>query len=276
MKRTILLTLIVCACLATRPDAYAWYATWQTNLVTVYVNPANAPSWMSADQVVASVQAAMNDWNSQGGANIQLVYGGLTTAGHALDGLNVVSFSPTPKGDGSIAFTFSQWDSSLHLSDSDVVLYLTDGSRTFSYFADDQDCWAVGWNAIYLHDMLTHELGHLLGLEHSDVDGATMHIGYATCSQTQRSLELDDIAGIQALYGATVPPLPDPGTIPPPPITECVTSGVVYPLGSLLSQTVKNGQVGSYVTARETEGWSLIGAKKVKGNTTVTLQCGGE
>ncbi len=50
-----------------------------------------------------------------------------------------------------------------------------------------------------------HELGHSLGLGHSDVSGSIMEEGYAG---THRTLHADDIAGIQAIYG-----VPEPATL---------------------------------------------------------------
>ncbi|MFT3922987.1 MAG: matrixin family metalloprotease [Myxococcales bacterium] len=53
-----------------------------------------------------------------------------------------------------------------------------------------------------LEGTLTHELGHFLGLDHSDVPGATMQ-AEASGMQTLelRTLEADDVAGICEIYG---------------------------------------------------------------------------
>lgn len=59
----------------------------------------------------------------------------------------------------------------------------------------DYDIYTVG----------LHELGHSLGLGHSDVVGSVMEPTYAGA---RRSLHADDIAGIQALYG-----VPEPVTV---------------------------------------------------------------
>ncbi|MDK1031974.1 MAG: matrixin family metalloprotease, partial [Planctomycetia bacterium] len=53
--------------------------------------------------------------------------------------------------------------------------------------------------------IVLHEFGHSLGLEHSSVSGSVMESTYAGA---RRTLQLDDIAGIQALYG-----VPEPMTV---------------------------------------------------------------
>jgi predicted Zn-dependent protease len=46
----------------------------------------------------------------------------------------------------------------------------------------------------------THEIGHILGLSHSDVTDAIMNPFYVEMLNGVE-LQLDDIAGIQRLYG---------------------------------------------------------------------------
>lgn len=53
---------------------------------------------------------------------------------------------------------------------------------------------------IDLQSILTHEAGHLLGLAHSSVDGATMVPMYVPGSTSFRDLSPDDRAGICAIY----------------------------------------------------------------------------
>lgn len=48
--------------------------------------------------------------------------------------------------------------------------------------------------------ILTHEAGHMLGLAHSDVNGATMDVEYVLGTTTLRTLEADDAAGICEAY----------------------------------------------------------------------------
>jgi hypothetical protein len=62
---------------------------------------------------------------------------------------------------------------------------------------------------------------------------------------------------------------------PPPTPTGCLTGGTLAPIGSLLTQTMRNGDVDAFVAARVAEGWALRSRAKVKNQTTVTMECRG-
>ena len=67
---------------------------------------------------------------------------------------------------------------------------------------DDFETWAVAASgtAMDLETVALHEIGHLLGLAHSDVNGSVM-FPTIRIGETNRILTADDIAGIQRLYG---------------------------------------------------------------------------
>jgi hypothetical protein len=50
-----------------------------------------------------------------------------------------------------------------------------------------------------IESVTLHEIGHLLGLDHSDVSGSVMW-AYTGTNTTKRTLQADDLAGIRALY----------------------------------------------------------------------------
>ncbi|MDF1798550.1 MAG: matrixin family metalloprotease [Planctomycetota bacterium] len=79
---------------------------------------------------------------------------------------------------------------------------LTGGWRIRYYSAwtwDDGPGTAIG--GVDLQGVATHEYGHALGLGHSSVAGATMAAGFLGSGVDLRSIEPDDQAGIQAIYG---------------------------------------------------------------------------
>ncbi len=68
--------------------------------------------------------------------------------------------------------------------------------------------WSVNGSLGYdFLTVATHEIGHALGLGHSEVEGALMYADY----QGINTLQADDIAGIQFLYGA-VSAVPEPSS----------------------------------------------------------------
>jgi len=51
-----------------------------------------------------------------------------------------------------------------------------------------------------IDSIMTHEVGHVIGLGHSSVSGATMYPSISACNTAPRSLASDDIAGRDDLY----------------------------------------------------------------------------
>ena len=59
----------------------------------------------------------------------------------------------------------------------------------------------AGCSAEYdIDGIMTHEVGHVIGLGHSSVAGATMYPSISACNTSARSLAADDIAGRDDLY----------------------------------------------------------------------------
>jgi hypothetical protein len=93
-----------------------------------------------------------------------------------------------------------------------------DNDQVILHF-DDEERWVDSETRnVDLLTVAAHEIGHTLGLAHSDDPGALMFAAY---SGPHRSLSEDDIAGIQAIYGLASDPEPAPEAPPqdatPPP-----------------------------------------------------------
>jgi hypothetical protein len=90
---------------------------------------------------------------------------------------------------GTLAHAFSPTDGRFHLDKAED--WVVNGDVTESSLS----------NAVDLESVAVHEIGHLLGLGHSSIEGAIM---YPTISSRTRKVELeeDDIDGIQKLYGS--------------------------------------------------------------------------
>lgn len=117
----------------------------------------------------------------------------------------------------------------------DADVEINDGGYVFSY--DD----SPAANEVDFLSMLTHELGHFYGLDHSLEASATMFATYATSpadAMEARSLSQDDIDGVCTLY-IDVPV----HKTPPPDDETCGAGGggLVGGLGGLALLLVVNG-----------------------------------
>jgi hypothetical protein len=204
MKRAGVISALAAAVLlaaATAAVSYSTYAKWSRATATFYVNPANTD--VSASAAATALQYALNVWSTQTGTTFRYQYGGtVSDTSTAYDNRNVIIFRNTTNG-SALGTTYSWWDSSKNLLDSDIVFW----TSNFAFFTGTSGCGVVS-NAAYLEDVATHELGHALGLNHSSTSGATMYPSYSYCSQALRTLASDDIAGAKALYPASTATAP--------------------------------------------------------------------
>lgn len=66
---------------------------------------------------------------------------------------------------------------------------------------DEEETWTKDGRGYNLFIVVAHELGHSLGLSHSNDPGALMYPNYAYTDPKEFLLPQDDIDGIQAIYG---------------------------------------------------------------------------
>jgi hypothetical protein len=173
-------------------------------------------------QLAADTFAAWQDVSCPGGGSprFQAQFQGFVSCAHkeavcgtVADNVSVLMFHDTgwPGDGGELGVTTPTGGvSSGLLVDADLEL----NSDGFDFALTRGE--ASGY---VLQDVLAHEMGHFLGLSHSNQPGALMSTGYAELAISRELLTADDIAAICSAYPPG-PPLecPDP---PPPAYDEC-------------------------------------------------------
>jgi matrix metalloproteinase-20 (enamelysin) len=191
-------TLALAQILSRGSSAYvASGPTWRHQPVAYYVNPTNLDLPQSAAD--AAVRAGANTWAQQSNASFSFAYAGTSAlTAHTFDGVNLVMFRNASSG-SAIATTY-WWSNSSGIVDADIVFW--DGA--FRFFSGTSGCSG----GFYIEDIAAHEFGHALGLGHSTALSATMYPSTSACNANNRTLDADDIAGVQALYPPTQAPAP--------------------------------------------------------------------
>ncbi len=158
--------------------------------VNMYVNP-NCSDPTAPDEL-ASLQSAMNTW-STAGANFAFNYAGYTgvTNFTYYNFQNDMCWNSGSSG-GALATT-SIWYSGGNILQTDVVFW--DGPWTWN------TSWP-SWNQFDVESVGLHELGHVVGLDHSQYSWAVMWYAISW-GEVQRDLSSDDVNGIIAIYGTS-------------------------------------------------------------------------
>jgi len=219
-------------------SGYALYGpTWGTAQVPYYINPANGDGIPESD-VIRDIQAAAAGWTAQSNAAISLYYmGGTSGSTASMNGRNEVFFRNASK-DAAAATTY-WWSNNNRMTEADVVIW----DATYSFVPSNAACSG----GLYVEDVMTHEFGHALGLAHSSVASATMYPVISYCSAAMRSLDVDDLAGIEKLYPAAGVNTAPTVTINAPTTGTTVTEGTVLSFAGSATDP-EEGDIGSTMT----------------------------
>jgi hypothetical protein len=155
------------------------------------------PDGGAGDMLERIVNDSFDAWNAPNCSGIKLIYGGQVdhTAELSAERRNTVRFNVDQWRGSATTFatTIVNYNPNTGvISEADIVV----NDQFYKYTAQP----TPGVGEADLQNTLTHEVGHLLGMAHSDVSEATM-FGSADLSETKkRSLHRDDIDGLCAHY----------------------------------------------------------------------------
>lgn len=164
--------------------------SWAGGQLNWYYNPLNQPFNLSTASVLAAIQRAAARWS--GMCNVTFNYMGLTSSLPNLDGaastvdrVNVFGWDLLQGDSASYSGVTKSWWIGAGLIDADIVMNI-----------------AQFWTLADFEGIMTHELGHALGLDHSNVPASVMFASPYHSTDYMASLRGDDAEGCAALYGA--------------------------------------------------------------------------
>jgi hypothetical protein len=241
---------VALACLLAAPSAQAYVRTrapsgtadllWPDARITMTLRTAGAQIVAPADLRTAATRAAAT-WSDPGlGSSVRFSVDSSADApaGTAADHVNTISFRtqgwdpPMYPAEG-LALT-TVWSQSAQIIDADTEINAADPRFKWGLLPDDAALAAMALD-VDLQNALTHELGHVLGLDHpcylgdtpsplphdnhgaailscddpalpADVLDATMYPSSEPGSIAERSLSSDEIAALHDLYPAAAAP----------------------------------------------------------------------
>ena len=198
-----------------------------------------------------AVRTSFGQWQSIPGTVLKFEEGGLVAPGIDIntgDSTNVVYWTKsttlvnggTSDISGALGVAFSSFFSDNTMAEADIVL----NGNLYSWATDFTNTASTNY---FVEGVLLHEIGHLIGLNHSPMGGATMLSRGGAGISTQVGLSSDEMAAARTLY----------------PSNNLATS-----FGALQGQISKGGSpiFGAAVFAESSEGNLVAG--------TVTLATG--
>jgi len=177
-----------------------WFEPDTGEPVTFMVNPDGAPN----GNIMADVTAAMNAWSTVPGCALQVANGGAQSVCAPTFGLNTIIFNacdgrwaPAPGCAGILALGGLGWTGT-----TKVVNGTTFHQAVAGFVSVNPNALCNFNDPCNVREMLTHEIGHALGLGHS-LDAAATMFGIAHFDGRCASLRPDDVNGITFIYPAT-------------------------------------------------------------------------
>lgn len=192
-RKNILALAIAVVLLSIAADASAYVLlsprrVWAQTPVPVRVYTAGNSTINDSDGGVTAVNNAIRAWN---------VVGNGTTNQAAVRGQAPATIMLNTNGricTGScLAATLTGYYSGNVIYDADVY---TNTKYKFTSSRETDGCASE----FDIDGIMVHEVGHVIGIGHSNVSGATMYPTVSSCNFNNRTLENDDVAAMLDLY----------------------------------------------------------------------------
>jgi hypothetical protein len=183
---------------------------WRNSVVRLSISTSivqPSPNIKTDSDVIGAIRRSIDVWERAANIRFEISFtdrGAISPAGAAGDGISLITIAQTPENvllfsrdpQAESAKTRVFFSKRNYITEADIVL------NPFQQFSTDGT-----FGTFDLEATLTHEIGHLLGLRHSAVLGATMagslpKVGtFGTLDIVGRGLSASDIASIRDLYG---------------------------------------------------------------------------
>jgi hypothetical protein len=205
MKKTVVvISALAILMIATSLSAYVLLSprrTWDSppnvrvdNRGNATITDGNGGTTRTRNAIVSS-----SAWNGAGAGTVVNATVASVSSFVLGDGIPMLNFrDPIGACTGScLAATFTGYytkrsNGTYRIYDADIV---TNPSLNFATSGE-----ACSGSEYRIEGVMVHEVGHLLGLGHTGVGGATMYPSVSACNNAPASTESDDEAGIRDLY----------------------------------------------------------------------------
>lgn len=176
--------------------------TWD-GAVNIIVDQRGLSSVTDVDRGATATVAAITAtaaWNGAGSGTRVTAQKGSVGSWQLGDGVVMLNFTdPQRACKGScLAATFTGFynqraDGTYRIYDADVV---TNTRYAWTSAAETDGCASE----FYVEGVMVHEVGHVIGIGHSNVSGATMYPSVSSCNNSPATIEADDRAATNDLY----------------------------------------------------------------------------